>query len=67
MTEEKPKRTSPAQRRAADKWDAANRENARHRQAKSATKRFILKMASPEELAQVKQWLSEREADDEQE
>lgn len=58
------KKTSPAQRRASDKWDANNRENARHRQAKSTTKRFITKMASSEELAQVKVWVKKRETDD---
>lgn len=52
---------SNAQRRAADKWDAKHPDNARHRVAKSTTKRFITQMASESELAEVKAWLSERE------
>lgn len=57
-------KTSEAQRRAADKWDAKHPDNARHRVAKSTTKRFITQMASKSELAEVKAWLDEREQDE---
>ncbi|EAE9168090.1 hypothetical protein BU180_02595 [Listeria monocytogenes] len=58
----KPK-TSAAQRRAADEWDAKHKENRNYRVAKSTTKRFITTLATTEDLAQVKAWLSERISD----
>lgn len=58
----KPK-TSAAQRRAADEWDAKHKENRNYRVAKSTTKRFITTLATTEDLAQVKAWLSERNSD----
>ncbi|ELX6561643.1 hypothetical protein SJ844_000131 [Listeria monocytogenes] len=58
----KPK-TSAAQRRAADEWDAKHNENRQYRVAKSTTKRFITTMATTEDLAQVKAWLDERNSD----
>ncbi|EUJ28196.1 hypothetical protein MFLO_12396 [Listeria floridensis FSL S10-1187] len=58
------KSTSTAQRLAADRWDNKNPGNRNHRVAKSTAKRFITKMASSEELAQVKIWVKEREAAD---
>lgn len=58
----KPK-TSAAQRRAADEWDAKHNENRQYRVAKSTTKRFITMMATTEDLAQVKAWLDERNSD----
>ncbi|HAA6369397.1 TPA_asm: hypothetical protein GHJ26_09020 [Listeria monocytogenes] len=60
----KQNKTSEAQRRAADSWDARNAENRRYRVAKSSTKRFIIKMATTEDLTQVKSWIAEREAAD---
>ncbi|EAA0101424.1 TPA_asm: hypothetical protein GZK48_08485 [Listeria monocytogenes] len=60
----KQSKTSEAQRRAADNWDAKNAENRRYRVAKSSTKRFITKMATTEDLAQVKAWLDERNSND---
>ncbi|MBC1996801.1 hypothetical protein [Listeria marthii] len=59
----KPK-TSAAQRRAADEWDAKHKENRQYRVAKSTTKRFITTLATAEDLAQVKAWLDERTSDD---
>ncbi|EPD9051573.1 hypothetical protein ACSFMY_002362 [Listeria monocytogenes] len=58
----KPK-TSAAQRRAADEWDAKHNENRQYRVAKSTTKRFITTMATTEDLAQVRAWLDERNSD----
>ncbi|MBC1498562.1 hypothetical protein HCB41_00435 [Listeria welshimeri] len=59
----KPK-TSAAQRRAADEWDAKHKENRQYRVAKSTTKRFITTLATSEDLAQVRAWLDERNSDD---
>ncbi|MBC2143729.1 hypothetical protein HCA83_00675 [Listeria innocua] len=58
----KPK-TSAAQRRAADEWDAKHKENRQYRVAKSTTKRFITTLATAEDLAQVRAWLDERNSD----
>lgn len=52
-----------AQRRAADKWDAKHPDNLKHRRAKSATKSFILKRASEDDLQQVERWVKERRAE----
>ena len=51
---------SPAQARAARKWNAEHREVIRKSVAKSSTKRFILKLASEEDLREVQQWLAKR-------
>lgn len=59
----KPK-TSAAQRRAADEWDAKHKENRQYRVAKSTAKRFITTLATAEDLAQVRAWLDERNSDD---
>lgn len=51
---------SPAQARSARKWDAKHREIMRKSAAKSSAKRFILKLATEEELREVQQWLAQR-------
>lgn len=53
-------KTSPAQARSRDKWDAAHRDVKRKSTAKSQTKRFILKLADEDELKEVQQWLAQR-------
>ena len=51
---------SPAQAKAARKWNAEHREVMRKSAAKSSTKRFILKLADESELKEVQQWLAQR-------
>jgi hypothetical protein len=53
-------KTSPAQARARDKWDAEHRDVKHKATAKSQTKRFILKLATERELREVQQWLAQR-------
>lgn len=53
-------KTSPAQARSRDKWDAAHRDVKRKATAKSQTKRFILKLANEDDLREVSQWLAQR-------
>ncbi|MBT9022693.1 hypothetical protein ACXO65_09625 [Lactobacillus delbrueckii subsp. bulgaricus] len=54
---------SPAQARAARKWNAEHREAMRKSAAKSSTKRFILKLADEDDLKEVQQWLAKRKED----
>lgn len=56
-------KTSPAQARARDKWDAEHREVKRKSTAKSQAKRFILKLADEDDLKEVQQWLAKRKED----
>ena len=58
---------SPAQARAARKWDAEHREVMRKAVAKSNTKRFILKLADKDDLKEVQQWLLQRKTEDRKE
>ena len=51
---------SPAQAKAARKWDAEHREVMRKSAAKSSTKRYILKLADEDDLKEVQQWLAQR-------
>lgn len=51
---------SPAQARAARKWNAEHREVMSKSAAKSSAKRFILKLADEDELKEVQQWLAQR-------
>lgn len=51
---------SPAQAKAARKWDAEHREIMRKSAAKSSTKRFILKLADESDLKEVQKWLAKR-------
>lgn len=51
---------SPAQAKAARKWDAEHREIMRKSTAKSSTKRYILKLANEDDLKEVQQWLAQR-------
>lgn len=53
-------KTSPAQARARDKWDAEHRDVKRKATAKSQTKLFILKLANEDDLREVCQWLAQR-------
>lgn len=53
-------KTSPAQARSRDKWDAEHKEVKRKSTAKSQTKRFILKLADESDLREVQQWLAQR-------
>ncbi len=53
-------KTSPAQARSRDKWDAEHKEIKRKVIAKSITKRFILKLADESDLREVHQWLAQR-------
>jgi hypothetical protein len=53
-------KTSAAQARARDKWDAEHRDIKRKVTAKSQTKRFILKLANEDDLKEVQQWLAQR-------
>lgn len=53
-------KTSPAQARARDKWDAEHRDVKRKTTAKSQTKRFILTLADKDDLREVCQWLAQR-------
>lgn len=53
-------KTSPAQARSRDKWDAEHRDVKRKSSAKSSTKRYILKLADEDELKEVQQWLAQR-------
>lgn len=53
-------KTSPAQARSRDKWDAKHKEVKRKSTAKSQTKRFILKLADEDDLREVCQWLAQR-------
>lgn len=55
---------SPAQAKAARKWNAEHREIMRKSAAKSSTKRYILKLANEDELREVKQWLAQRKSED---
>lgn len=57
-------KTSPAQARARDKWDAEHRDVKRKSAAKSQTKRFILKLADEDDLREVQQWLAKRKETD---
>lgn len=56
-------KTSPAQARSRDKWDAEHREVKHKATAKSQTKRFILKLADEKDLKEVQQWLAKRKED----
>ena len=51
---------SPAQAKAARKWDAEHKEVKHKATAKSQTKRFILKLADEKDLKEVCQWLAQR-------
>lgn len=51
---------SPAQAKAARKWDAEHREIMRKSAAKSSTKRYISKLADEDDLKEVQQWLAQR-------
>lgn len=51
---------SPAQAKAARKWDAEHREIMRKSAAKSSTKRYILKLADEDDLREVSEWLAQR-------
>lgn len=51
---------SPAQAKAARKWDAEHREVMRKSAAKSSTKRYILKLADEDDLREVSEWLAQR-------
>lgn len=53
-------KTSAAQARARDKWDAKHKDVKRKVTAKSQTKRFILKLADKSDLNEVQQWLAQR-------
>lgn len=53
-------KTSPAQARSRDKWDAEHRDVKRKSTAKSQTKRFILKLANEDDLREVCKWLAQR-------
>lgn len=57
-------KTSPAQARSRDKWDAEHRDVKRKSTAKSQTKRYILKLADEDDLREVKQWLAQRKEQD---
>lgn len=57
-------KTSPAQARSRDKWDAEHRDVKRKSTAKSQTKRFILKLANEDDLREVCQWLAQRKTED---
>ena len=50
---------SEARKRANKKWDAKNKEARRRMNDKSATKRFIRNMATPEEWAEIVQLYNE--------
>ena len=57
-------KTSPAQGRSRDKWDAEHKEVKRKVIAKSTTKRFILKLADGDDLREVYEWLAQRKEQD---
>lgn len=57
-------KTSAAQARSRDKWDAEHKEVKRKSTAKSQTKRYILKLADKDDLREVKQWLAQRKEQD---
>lgn len=57
-------KTSAAQARSRDKWDAEHKEVKRKSTAKSQTKRYILKLADKDDLREVKQWLAQRKTED---
>lgn len=54
---------SPAQAKAARKWDAEHREVMRKSAAKSSAKRYILKLADQDDLREVYEWLAQRKED----
>lgn len=56
-------KTSPAQARSRDKWDAEHRDVKRKSTAKSQTKRYILKLADESDLREVQQWLAQRKSE----
>lgn len=47
-------------KRAHQKWDANHRDIIRHSNAKSAAKNFVLKKATAEELAWLKDLIEQR-------
>ena len=51
--------TTEAQRRAKAKWQKKNRKKSAYYTAKSTAKRFITKLASDEDLAEITQIVKE--------
>lgn len=51
---------SPAQAKAARKWNAEHRAIMNKSAAKSSTKRYILKLADEDDLKEVCEWLAQR-------
>lgn len=58
MTE---KKTSEAQKRAIQAYRERNREKTRKQSAKSSTKSYIKNYCNLDDLNEIKQWITERE------
>ena len=54
-------KTSEALRQAVKRYEQKNAKAKQYRNKKSATKSFILNLATEEELQLVEEWLKERE------
>ncbi|WP_368264461.1 hypothetical protein [Enterococcus innesii] len=60
-------KTSEALRQAVKRYEQKNAKAKQYRNKKSATKSFILNLATEEDLQLVKEWLKERETHDDHE
>lgn len=54
-------KVSEAQRKANKKWDNKNRERKRYINRRSTAKNFILKLATLDDLKQIKIYIKQRE------
>ena len=52
---------SKAQRKANKKWDENNKNRKQYLNKRSTTKNFILKLATKEDLEQIKKYILKRE------
>lgn len=52
---------SKAQRKANKKWDENNKNRKQYLNKRSTTKNFILKLATKEDLEQIKKYIQKRE------
>lgn len=62
MEKEPEKRKSNYNLLANRKWNAKNKERRQYLNKKSITKSFIIKLATPDDLELVREWLKERDS-----
>lgn len=62
MEKEPEKRKSRYNLESNRKWNAKNKERRQYLNKKSITKSFIIKLATPDDLELVREWIKERDS-----